>query len=401
MKIRNSCLPIIFLGFAIVVFSQSALAQNWVPIIGKERIRDLVSGSRPEILLREGVIATGEYYPDGTALINAWGETFERTWEVVDDETVCYMSVTTTNCYTVEQNSENPAEFRLTHTETRKVIVAIEKRADPVVFERLGQPDSDGGIGSPSAAEIAAELSNPNTNLGSMNTNFEYITFDGDLPGADSKSGLRATFQPSLPYALSPDTNLFVRPAVPLIIDQDVPGPDGFESESYELGDISFDALIARTFTDIGFVGGVGIVGTLPTATQDNLGRDQWLLGPEAVGAIVRPWGVVGVLVTHQWDVAGEDDFSTSITGGQYFYAFNLQDGWQINASPTFAYDHKADSDNRLTLPVGIGASKTSILSGRPWKFSLQYWHYVESPDAFGPDWQIRFSVSPVVALPW
>ena len=130
MKIRNSCLPIIFLGFAIVVFSQSALAQNWVPIIGKERIRDLVSGSRPEILLREGVIATGEYYPDGTALINAWGENFERTWEVVDDETVCYMSVTTTNCYTVEQNSENPAEFRLTHTETRKVIVAIEKRAD-------------------------------------------------------------------------------------------------------------------------------------------------------------------------------------------------------------------------------------------------------------------------------
>lgn len=28
--------------------------------------------------------------------------------------------------------------------------------------------------------------------------------------------------------------------------------------------------------------------------------------------------GAVGLLVTHQWGVAGEDSFDTSITGGQY-----------------------------------------------------------------------------------
>ena len=115
----------------------------------------------------------------------------------------------------------------------------------------------------------------------------------------------------------------------------------------------------------------------------------------------VSPWGVLGALVSHQWDGAGEDDFDTSITGGQYFYAFNLKDGWQINASPTFSYNHEASSGNEWTFPVGIGASKTSIIGGRPWKFGIQYWHYVESPDNFGPAYQIRFSVSPVVDLPW
>ena len=58
---------------------------------------------------------------------------------------------------------------------------------------------------------------------------------------------------------------------------------------------------------------------TMREATNDLLGLDQWLLGPEAAVAMVRPWGVLGVLVSHQWDVAGEDDFDTSITGGQYF----------------------------------------------------------------------------------
>lgn len=110
---------------------------------------------------------------------------------------------------------------------------------------------------------------------------------------------------------------------------------------------------------------------------------------------------MLGLLVSHQWDVAGDDDVTTNVTAGQYFYVFNLKDGWQISASPTFSYDHEAASGQRWILPVGLGVSKTSIVGGRPWKFALQFWQYVEAPDAFGPDWQIRFTVTPVVSLPW
>lgn len=48
--------------------------------------------------------------------------------------------------------------------------------------------------------------------------------------------------------------------------------------------------------------------------------------------------------------------------------------------------------------PSGVGAGRSM---GRPWKFGVQYWHYIETPDTFDPDYQLRFSVSPVVKLPW
>jgi len=174
----------------------------------------------------------------------------------------------------------------------------------------------------------------------------------------------------------------------------------GFSSEGVDFGDISFDASLAKSLSS-GIVLLGGLAGTLPTATNESLGLDQWLVGPEVAVAMVRPWGVLGALISHQWDVAGEDDYDTSITGGQYFYAFNLKDGWQINGSPTFSYNHEASSGNEWTLPLGIGTSKTTFIGGRPWKFGLQCWYYIESPDNFGPQCQIRFTVSPVVKLPW
>ncbi|WP_373031066.1 hypothetical protein [Sulfurovum sp.] len=251
-----------------------------------------------------------------------------------------------------------------------------------------------------SASEIAAELANPNTVLGTMNFNFDYISYGGDLPGAGDQSAFRMTFQPSLPYPLENGLNFFLRPAIPLIFTQDVPTLNGYENHGVDLGDISFDSGVGKTFSN-GFVLVGGIVGTLPTASNDALGLDQWLLGPEALVAVVKEWGAIGLLLTHQWDVAGEDDYSTNITGGQYFYVFNFDDGWQFRASPTFSYNHEAVSGQRWTFPVGAGVSKTTIIGKTPWKFGIEYWNYVERPDAFGQDWQIRFTIAPVVPLPW
>ncbi len=376
-------------------------ADDWVSLSGAETLRELVSGTTAEIELKPGVTASGEYNADGTATIEAWGETFLRTWQVSGDDQVCYSSATDTDCYTFEQNLDVPGEYRTRHTETGDLTVFLIIGTGPKIATTDTVPDSDGGLGSPSAEEIAAELSDPNSTLGTMSFQFEYIAFDGDLPGASSQDALRVTFQPSLPYPLSETTNLFIRPAIPLIISQDVPNVNGgFDSKGVDLGDISFDASLARTFPNRIFLLG-GLTGTLPTATNDALGLDQWLLGPEFAVAKIQKWGVFAVLVGHQWDIAGEDDFSTSITAGQYFYSINLRDGWQISASPTFSYNHKADSRNDWTFPLAIGVQKTAIIGGRPWKFGVQYWHYIESPELYGPDWQIRFSVSPVVSLPW
>jgi hypothetical protein len=386
----------------LISFALSPLvnADNWQPMTGADTLQQLVSGATAEIELQPGVTAVGKYHADGTAEIEAWNETFRRTWEVKGDDQVCYSDVET-NCFSFEKNLDDPAEFRSSNVATGEVFVFRVTDAETDTFTRETPAGNEGGLGSPSAAEVAAALSDPNTNMGSMNFQFDYISYDGDIPGASSASAWRMLFQPSLPYKLNETTNLFIRPAIPVIFSQDVPQPDGsFSSEGVDLGDIGFDFSVGKTLPG-GIVLLGGLAGTLPTATNDSLGLDQWLLGPEAAVAMVRKWGVLGVLVSHQWDIAGEDDYDTSITGGQYFYAFNLKDGWQINASPTFSYNHEASSGNKWTFPLGIGASKTSLFGGRPWKFGLQYWHYVKSPDNFGPDYQIRFSVSPVIKLPW
>ena len=78
----------------------------------------------------------------------------------------------------------------------------------------------------------------------------------------------------------------------------------------------------------------------------------------------------------------------------------NSQTGPQNPAGPSISYDHSKDEDN-WTVPLGIGVAKTSIISGRPWKFQLQYWNYVEAANAFAPQHQFRLSINPVVSAPW
>ncbi|MDH3991452.1 MAG: hypothetical protein OEV47_01005, partial [Gammaproteobacteria bacterium] len=257
-----------------------------------------------------------------------------------------------------------------------------------------------GSISTPSASEVAAELSNPNSTLGSMSLYFDYLGMQGDLEGADSASATKITFQPSMPYPISKTANFFFRPLFPLIVQQEVPDGDGVENKTFELGDIGYDLAVFNSWRN-GLIFGGGMAGAIPTATDNALGADRWTLGPEVILAVMKPWGVLGLIASHQWDVGGGGDDEIEVTGGQYIYSFNIKDGWVFAAGPTFSYNHKADDGNKLTLPLGIGASKTAFLGGRAWKFGLQYWYYVESPDLFGPRHQLRLQVTPVVKLPW
>ena len=253
-----------------------------------------------------------------------------------------------------------------------------------------------------SAQDVANELANPNTSLGFMLFALDYIKFDGDLPDANDQDAWRLNFQPSIPYPLGKGVNFFLRPLFPIILDQPVfeVEEDDFESKGVDLGNIGFDVAIGKSFpSGLQLIG--GLAGVLPTATDSDLNTKQLLLGPLGFVGWEFKWGFLGALVSHQWNVAGWDDSATSITAGQYFYTINLKDAWQIQAQPTWAYNHEADSDDKLTFPIGIGVAKTTIIGKTPWKFRLQYWNFIESPDAFGPEHQIRFEVAPVVPLPW
>jgi hypothetical protein len=281
----------------------------------------------------------------------------------------------------------------------------------PVVFlvaTLLGTPlavaqdsaESEESAEAPKTAEeIAKELANPNTALGSLSFPIDMIRYGGTLPKASDQTAYKLSFQPSLPKPLGNGVNFFVRPLIPISLSQPVYTEAGFETQA-GLGDIGFDAALGKNFESGILVIG-GIVGSLPTATEDSLGTGQFLLGPEVLVATIPKWGVLGILLTHTWRVSGDDDVNTSVTGGQYFVTISLKNAWEIAAQPTFSYNHNATENNKLTLPLGIGLRKTIIKGKTPWRLGLQYWNYVESPEDFGPKHQLRFTVEAVIPLPW
>lgn len=376
-------------------------AADWRPITGAENLRELFDNTTVVRNLKDGVTSTATYRPDGTGTLQAWGGRFERRWEIRDDETFCILFEDERHCYRLERDMEREGAYRSIDLDTGEVY-PFTLRYDARELDLAGAPATDKGSGTdPSADELALKLANPTAPVMTIGNNFDFIAFDGDLDGASDETAFRYVFQTVFPYKLGDGGTVFFRPLVPVLFNDPVPeGMGQYASVGTDLGDIGFDLSYGKTEKS-GLLWGVGLVGTLPTATDDRVGKDLWGLGPEVLVGYIQKWGVVGGVLAHQWDVGGSGEGEIDLTTINYFYGFQLGKGWQLAAGPTISYDHTRESGDRWTVPAGIGLSKTQVIGGRPWKFQLQYWNYVEAPDAFAPEHQLRLSINPVVAAPW
>ncbi len=177
-----------------------------------------------------------------------------------------------------------------------------------IVFAISGKAQEDNQTkgDEKSASEIAADLANPNTTLGTMNFNFDYVHYQGNLPNAGSQNSFTMGFQPILPVPLSKTVNLFVRPNIPLYFTQPTYGANGFENQGFNLGNISADIAVGKTFPSK-TIGIIGAFGSFRTATNDALKSDYTLLGPELMVAQIFKWGVAGIMVNHAWSVNSLD----------------------------------------------------------------------------------------------
>ena len=263
-----------------------------------------------------------------------------------------------------------------------------------------------------SADEAAKKLANPAGSLSSLANNLTYRTYKGDLPDADSQDSWSYTFQPVLPFPVGDkDRRIIFRPAFTVAFNQPVFEPDEgeFRNLNTNLDDLTFDLVYAgnnmKTRQE-GYLWGVGLAGTVPIATNDALGGEQWRFGPELFGGVLQKWGVFGALVNNQWNLGGgngepgSNDEPYSTTSAQYFYGITLGNGWQILTAPVIMYDWKADSDEALSLPLGTGIAKTMKIGDTTWRFQTEIWYYVEQPDSFGPEWQWTFEVRPIIQNP-
>lgn len=381
-------------GLFVILTTLPAQASEWIPVTGAETLKNLMSGMKAERTLAGGEISRGEYLPDGTGTLFAWGAQIPRTWEVKDGDQICITADRKINCYQMERNSTDQALFRARDVATGRI---AEFRVTDGRSVAKGEPrevGNEGGAAAPSAAELAAELSNPNTAVATLTFKNQFRWFEGDLPDADGQSSYTLLVQPILPFVLPSGDKVLWRPAVPILVDQPMFNPvtGGFDGET-GLGDIAFDLAYAPKLEEKSLLLAFGFITSLPTATN-GLGTKRWTLGPEFLIGKITPKHVFGIFPNHQWDIGGSGDADINMTTITAFYTFLPGGGWSVGSGPIITYDWE---NEQWTVPLQVNAGKTVVWNGRPWKLSTELNYYVEKADAFGPEWMLSLNVAPVV----
>ena len=271
--------------------------------------------------------------------------------------------------------------------------------------------------------ELAIDLINPVSNLGIIFNDVSYNTFQGSLAGADDNSKWEYAIRPSIPFPLSNGKTITLRARIPVSFGDssyfveeqkypeypewrirqeadDLPDDRYFVTGHAFLDDLGFDLAYGGVNED-GLMTMYGVETVLPTSRDGSIERDQWLLGPEFAIGKITDWGIYGVWASHLtsiYDSHDRDfDYDANITSIKVFFAYGLGNGWQVVSNPVIQYDWEGVGSNKLALPIGVGIAKTAQLGKMRYRLGVEVQKYLASPDAFGPDWLLKFNFAPVI----
>ena len=250
---------------------------------------------------------------------------------------------------------------------------------------------ADDDFKNKSTDEIAKDLANPNTPLTSLRFKTQFRGFTGSLENANNQNSTLVQLQPTLPFPLKNGNKIWVRPAIPYYTKQPYYNESGFATEN-GLGDIVIDFQYGGT-TKKGMLWSVGATTTMPTATKNVLGINQWALGPGVQLAHLSKKAVAGGFVTYQFGFASNDK-SLSIISFQMFAVFLPTGGWNIGSAPIINYDER---NKTWSVPINFVVGRTIKLGERPWKISVETNYFIEQNLSFEPKWMVGVNIAPVV----
>ena len=239
--------------------------------------------------------------------------------------------------------------------------------------------------------DLRSAVQNPISSLISLPFKF---TFDYGAPNGEASF---LNIQPVVPITVG-NWNLVNRAIIPLI---DSPGevagtpgiPNPVEGDGATgLGDINYSLFFSPVKYDKA-IWGVGPSISIPTATSDQLGSEQWSAGPTGVVLFQPKWGTVGGLVRHLWSFAGESDRdNVNQSLFEPFINYNLPKGWYLISDIIIIANWEADSNNTWTVPLGGGVGKLFKIGNQAINARTEAYYNVEKPDN-APDWQWGFTI--------
>jgi len=253
----------------------------------------------------------------------------------------------------------------------------------------------------PSLEEIDRQLNNPLSKTWALTLQDNIGINEGDLVDGTTYSNV-LFFQPLLPVPMSEKLMFSGRPVFPLVTSPDVDFSTGVsEGHTTGFGDLQLMTLVGPDKAN-GWVWGAGATFKFPTASDPVLGQGKYQAGPAAMLLKMgRPW-VYGFIFQHWSSFAGDDGRSdTSFTDFQYIVRYLLPRAWSVGAGPSVTYNHEAEADDRLTVPIGLGVTKTVRFGKMPVKLRAEVHYSVIRPDSYGEVWNFRLQFTPVIKSPF
>jgi hypothetical protein len=270
---------------------------------------------------------------------------------------------------------------------TLSALVVSTSLAAQQSADELAQQSAD-ELAQQSADELAQQAANPIANL--MSIPFQNNTDFGLGPYDRTRNVLN--IQPVVPLAHG---KLITRTIIPFVWLPDISAETG--SLSSGLSDITLTAFYVPSGGAL--MWGVGPVIEFPTGGASR-GSEKWSVGPSIV--LLKqsgPW-TLGILANNVWSIAG-DSARADVSRGllQYFIVRQLGNGWYVNSAPINTANWKAESGQKLLVPIGAGAGKLVFLGKLPVNAQAGAYYNVVKPD-IGPDWQLRVQLQVLLPVP-
>ena len=228
--------------------------------------------------------------------------------------------------------------------------------------------------------DLAQQLANPVASL--ISVPFQ-ANWDVGI-GVNDATRFTLNIQPVIPLSLNEEWNLIVRTILP-VIDAESPAP-GIDDAS-GLGDTVQSFFFSPKKPVGGWILAAGPVALWPTATDSQLGGEQWGAGPTALALRQKgPW-TFGMLTNHLWSYAGDDaraEVNATFIQPFVSYITSTKTTFTVNSETTYDW-----TGQQWSVPVNLVISQLFKVGSQPMQAFVGGRYYLEGPDG-GPEWGLR-----------
>jgi hypothetical protein len=246
---------------------------------------------------------------------------------------------------------------------------------------------TNGATGGEDMADIAKKLNNPVANIISvpLQNNFDF----GGGPNGDGFQ-YKLNIEPVIPISISSNWNVVTRTIVPYIYQSDRID-NGSQSG---LSDTTLSLFLSpKNPTHGGLVWGIGPDFYFPTATESDLGAEKWGVGPTALLLWQKHGWTYGILANQIWSYAGHSDRQRlSEAFMQPFLTYTTKKHTTFGANTESTYDWV---NSQWTVPINGFITQLVKIGKLPVSFQVGGRYYADKP-AHGPNWGLRFTITPV-----